>query len=83
MLSYLVGGECAIGGKGNLEGTDAGDWGNNGANQHSGGSIRNIIRFLGGIHKILFLSDPGVPGVRSMGPVVSHKLSYLVQTKLM
>ena len=26
------------------------------------------------------LSDPGVPGVRSMGPVVSHKLSYLVQT---
>ena len=21
---------------------------------------------------ILFLSDPGVPGVRSMGPVVSH-----------
>ena len=48
MLSYLVGGECAIGGKGNLEGTDAGDWGNNGANQHSGGSIRNIIRFFWG-----------------------------------
>ena len=22
-----------------------------------------------------FLSDPGVPGVRSMGPVVSHKLT--------
>ena len=37
------------------------------------------------VKKILshFLSDPGVPGVRSMGPVVSHKLSYLVQTKLM
>ena len=51
MLSYLVGGECAIGGKGNLEGTDAGDWGNNGANQHSGGSIRNIIRFFWGVHK--------------------------------
>ena len=34
----------------------------------------------------VFLSDPGVPGVRSMGPVVSHKLSEwgtLLQTKLM
>ena len=28
----------------------------------------------------LFLLDPGVPGVRSMGPLLSHKLSYLVQT---
>ena len=27
-----------------------------------------------------FLSDTGVPGVRSLGPVLSHKLSYLVQT---
>ena len=26
----------------------------------------------------LFLSDPGVPGVRSMGPVVSHKLREVV-----
>ena len=24
-----------------------------------------------------FLSDPGVPGVRSMGPVVSHSLTFL------
>ena len=24
---------------------------------------------------VAFLSDPGVPGVRSMGPVVSHKLT--------
>ena len=27
------------------------------------------------IGKSAFLSDPGIPGVRSMGPVVSNKLS--------
>ena len=29
---------------------------------------------------LLFLSDPGVPGVRSMGPVVCNKLSDLFET---
>ena len=28
--------------------------------------------------KLVFLSDPGVPGVRSMGPVVSNSLQDLV-----
>ena len=27
--------------------------------------------------KIVFSSDPGVSGVQSMGPVVSHKLTHL------
>ena len=29
---------------------------------------------------ILFLSDPGIPGVRSMGPDVRHKLRDVVLT---
>ena len=29
---------------------------------------------------IIFLSDPGKPGVRSLGPDVTNKLRHLVQT---
>ena len=37
---------------------------------HCGGSREN--KKITPCLKVSFLSDPGVPGVRSMGPVVSH-----------
>ena len=43
------------------------------------GNCDSVPSSIGG----LFLSDPGVPGVRSMGPVLSQSLQDLVQTKLM
>ena len=48
----------------------------------TGGQSQNAILYFAFVTFIssLFLSDPGVPGVRSMGPVVSHKLREVVQT---
>ena len=39
----------------------------------NGSAFCHIATFLAQSYIYYFLSDPGVPGVRSMGPVVSHK----------
>ena len=33
------------------------------------------------MNDVQFLSDPGVPGVRSMGPDVTHSLTHSVHTR--
>ena len=43
-------------------------------------SIVEYVFYVASIISLFFLSDPGVPGVRSMGPDVSHSLTDVFET---